>query len=211
MESLLRNALTAHYRLPPTSISNISKSTDLRYFELKDDITLIYTTVGSEVAKCSNIETLQITVINFESFFYSLKESFVHGKENCDLIVYDNNHQYIVFCELTDTASKYIEPYRNNKGQQPGKKQNAISQLLNTLKVIMQVPEILNDANSFRNRHCCFFSKQAKSPSSISATTAFGRLSTITTQGFRMANSDIEAFGFEFWEFYDNQIYKFHQ
>lgn len=207
METLLRNDFTDHYRLPRATIANISATTAVSYFELKDDNTLIYTVNGQGIAKYSNANKINITVLNYEQFFNSLSPAFIQGKEKCDLIVHDNNQQYILFNELTDTLPVYVAPFINTQGHQPGKRQKAISQLLSTLTLIMNVPTIAAFAKTHTFRHCCFFNKQSMSPPTITAPTAFGRLATVTSNGLRMPNPDIEAFGFEFWEYSGNQVY----
>ena len=207
METLLRNDFTSHYGLPVATIANILATTAVPYFELKDDNTLIYTVNSQGTAKYSNLNTIDITVINYESFFNSLSPAFIHSKEKCDLIVHDNNQQYILFNELTDTLPIYVSPFINTQGQQPGKRQKAISQLLSSLAIVMNVPTIAAFANNHTFRHCCFFNKQSIAPPTIIATTAFNRLGTLITGGFRMSNPDIEVFGFEFWEYSGNQVY----
>lgn len=206
METLLRNDFTVHYSLPVSTAVN-SANTTATYFELKDDNTLIYTIIGQGVAKYQNISTRNISVINFESFINSLPRAFINGKEKCDLIVHDNNNEYFLLNELTDTLPQYVVPFVNARGSQPGKRQKAISQLLSSLTLIMGVPSITAFVNTHSFRHCCFFNKQAIAPPTIIATTAFNRLSTITTGGFRMSSPAIEALGFEFWEYSGNQVY----
>ena len=207
METLLKNDFTAHYGLPVATIANMSATTVATYFELKDDNTLIYTVNGQGIAKYSNANAINITVINYEYFFNSLSLAFIKGKEKCDLIIHDNNQQYILFNELTDTLPKYVTPYVNTQGRQLGKRQKAISQLLSSLTIAMNVPTIATFANTHTFRHCCFFNKQSTAPPTITATTAFNRLGTLVTHGLRMSNPDIEAFGFEFWEYSGNQVY----
>lgn len=207
METLLRNDFTAYYGLPSVTIPNISATTLAPYFELKDDNILIYSVNGEGIAKYSNVNAIKITVINYEYFFNSLSPAFIHGKEKCDLIVHDNNQQYILFNELSDTLPVYVAPFINTQGQQSGKRQKAISQLLSSLTIIMIVPTIATFASNYTFRHCCFFNKQSMSPPTITATTAFNRLGRLVTGGFRMSNPAIEVFGFEFWEYSGNQVY----
>ncbi len=207
MEILLRNDFTTHYGLPVSTIANISATTIANYFELKDDNTIIYTVNGQGTAKYSNARAINITVINYELFFNSLSPVFIHGKEKCDLIVFDNNQEYILLNELTDTLPIYVPPFVNTHGQQLGKRQKAISQLLSSLTIVMNVPSIAAFANTHTFRHCCFFSKQPVSPPPINATTAFNRLNTLITNGLKMSNPAIEAFGFELWEYSGSQVY----
>lgn len=206
MEILLKNDFTAHYGLPTSTVTSISANTIANYFELNDDATLIHTIVGNGIAKYSNPSTTNIIVINFELFINSLPPVFINGREKCDLLVYDDN-KYFLLNELTNTLPHYVEPYINAQGSQPGKRQKAISQLLSSLIMIMAVPNIVTFINAHTIKHCCFFNKQAMAPVTITATTAFSRLSTITPGGFKMANTDIEALGFELWEYSGDQSY----
>jgi hypothetical protein len=207
METLLRNDFTVHYGLPVSTIPNFTVNTSAAYFEVKDDNMLVYTIVGQGVAKYRNIPTINVNVINFESFIDSLPPAFITGIVKCDVIVHDDNQQYFLLNELTDTQPVYVTPYTNSRGLQPGKRQKAISQLLSSLTLIMAVPAIATFVNTHTFRHCCFFNKQAIAPSPITATTAFNRLNTIATGGLRMSSPTIEAFGFEFWEYSGNQVY----
>ncbi|MDF2382182.1 hypothetical protein JMG10_11930 [Nostoc ellipsosporum NOK] len=207
MEMLLRNDFTTYYGLAVSTVVNISANTAAPYFELNDDNTLIYTIVGQGVAKYRNDSALNVNVINFEAFIDSLPVAFTTGKEKCDLIVHDDNRSYFLLNELTDTQPVYVAPFANSRGPQPGKRQKAISQLFSSLTLIMAVPSITAFANTHTYRHCCFFNKQAMAPATITATTAFNRLSTVATGGFRMANADIEALGFDLWEYSGNQVY----
>lgn len=207
MESLLRNDFTAHYGLPTSTIANISASTIAPYFELKDDNTLIYETIGLGIAKYNNRNSVKVNVINFESFIDSLAPAFIQGLEKCDLIIHDGNRQHFLLNELTNTLPRYVEPFINMQGTQLGKRQKSIYQLLSSLTVLMNVPAITDFVNTHTFRHCCFFNKHALSPSTITATSAFNRLSSIVEDGLRMSSPAIEGFGFEFWEYSGNQVY----
>ena len=109
--------------------------------------------------------------------------------------------------EITDTLPIYVVPYINTQGQKQGKRQKAISQLLSSLTLIMNVLSISAFANTHTFRQCCFFNRQSMSPPTITATIAFNRLSTLATSGLKMSNTAIEALGFEFWEYSGSQVY----
>lgn len=207
MEELFRNDFIAHYALPVSTVVNFTSNTVETYFELKDDNRLIYATKGEGVAKYSNVNALNVNVLNFEIFFNSLLPAFIKGKEKCDLIVYDNTNQYFLLNELTDTLPHYVTPFINTQGYRSGKRQKAISQLLSTLSLIIDVEKIAAFINIHSIRQCCFFNKQSNAPLIITATKAFNRLSTIVPAGLRMSNSEIESFGFEFWEYSGSQVY----
>jgi hypothetical protein len=212
METLLRNDFTAHYGLPISATANISISTTAQYFEIEDDEnreTQLHFTVGSGMATYRNINSYTAIIINYDKFITGLPHAFQQRKDRCDLIVYTTNQRYFLLNELTDTLPKYVQPYMNNKGLQVGKMSKATNQFIESLTTLMNVLSIAAFVNTHSSRHCCFFNKQSTSPSNITATIAFGRLNTITTNGLKMSNPAIEAFGFEFWEFSGNQVYNF--
>jgi hypothetical protein len=198
METLLRNDFTAHYGLPISATANISISTTAQYFEIEDDEhkeTQLHLIAGSGMAAYRNTNGYTTTIINYDKFITGLSHAFQQGKERCDLIVHTTNLRYFLLNELKDRKPK-------NKVRT-----KSISQLLSSLTLIMNVPTIATFANTHTFRHCCFFNKQSMSPPTITATTAFNRLGTLVTGGLRMSNPDIEAFGFEFWEYSGSQVY----
>lgn len=207
MEALLRNDFTSHYGAHP-STGITSNRTNALYFELKDDPTLIYDVEGQGVAKYENSNAYDIVVINYELFVCSLPPAFLQSREMCDLITYSNNNKYFLLNELTDTLPKYTVPYLNSKGSQIGKRAKAISQLSNSLNDLMIVKNIKAFIESYSVKQCCFFNKQSMSPPAITATTAFNRINTIATNGFKMTHSAIELLGFELYEYSGSQTYK---
>ncbi|HEY9005225.1 MAG TPA: hypothetical protein VIM75_03780 [Ohtaekwangia sp.] len=208
METLLKNDFTTHHNLPLSTVTNISATTSVSYFELKDDATLIYTVSNSGIARYSNSLNYTTTVLNYERFINSLPAAFLHGREKCDLIVYTDQHQYFILNELTDTQSQYIVDFTDRSGNpRIGKRTKAISQLLKTLSDLMNVPTIRSFIEVYTNRHCCFFNKQSTSPPALTATVAFNRINTLTSNGFKMPNPAIGALGFELYEYSGNQIY----
>lgn len=210
METLLRNDFTAHYGLPISATANISISTTAQYFEIEDDEhkeTQLHLVAGSGMAAYRNTNSYTTTIINYDKFITGLPHAFQQGKKRCDLIVHTTNLRYFLLNELTDTLPQYVQPHINSRGQQPGKMFKAANQFIQSLIDLMTVASIATFANTHTFRHCCFFNKQSMSPPTITATTAFNRLGTIVTAGLRMPNLDIEAFGFEFWEYSGNQVY----
>lgn len=198
METLLRNDFTAHYGLPISVTANISITTTAQYFEIEDDEhkeTQLHLAVGSGMATYRNIHSYTTVIINYDKFITGLPNIFQQGKERCDLIVHTTNQRYFLLNELKDRKPK-------NKVRT-----KSISQLLSSLTLITSVPAIRAFVNTHTFRHCCFFNKQSMSPPTITATTAFGRLGALVTGGLRMPNPDIEALGFEFWEYSGNQVY----
>ncbi len=204
MNDLLSQNFTLHFGLT-TSTTIISQVCNDIAFNLNDDAVLIYPSEFG-IAKFKNPTSKTINIINYEFFFKSLPHSFQQNKENCDLIVYTNDNSFFSLNELTDTLFQYVEDFIRPDGiSRIGKRNKAISQLSNTLRYLIQVPEILNYLNRFTNKRCCFFSKQSSAPTSINAISAFGKLSEITPNGIQSPVPDINQYNFEFWEFYGKQ------
>ncbi|OAV65332.1 hypothetical protein Barb6_02906 [Bacteroidales bacterium Barb6] len=214
MENLLKNEFTVHYGLPVSTITDITKNTDELYFEIEDNKdsknTVLHTTLHSGEARYFNPERLSITIINYELFFKSLSFSFQKNKENCDLILYTSDNQYFILNELTDTQPQYVSDFLSaDRNQRRGKRNKAISQLKRTLEVITVVPEIDSFIKQHTTKQCFFFNKQPKECfKKINAVSAFNRVSALSSDGFKMSNTDIESYGFELWEFSGAQTYK---
>ena len=149
METLLINDFTKHYKLSIPTQTIISAQTNVTYFELKDDNHLIYQNIDSGLAKYQNINSLYITVINYEAFINTLPHKFIQNREKCDLIVISENNQYFLLNELTDTVPQYVNPFTNSKGLQPGKRNKAIKQLLKSLTDLLEVVSIKSYINYF--------------------------------------------------------------
>jgi len=198
METLLKNDFTAYYGLATSTIANIAITTKARYFEIEDDAkkeTQLHLIVGKGMAIYRNDNNYTVVIINYDKFISGLSHAFQQGKERCDLIVYTTNRSHFLLNEL------------KNRNPHLKVRTKSISQLLSSLTLIMNVPNIKAFANTHTFRHCCFFNKQSMAPTSIIATTAFNRLSTVTVGGLRMSNIAIEALGFEFWEYSGTQVY----
>lgn len=199
MENLLKNHFTIHYGQPISTVAGMTMITNEPYFELEDDNRgniLLHTKVGMGMARYSNPQKISITIINYDTFFTSLSHSFQQGKKRCDLIVYSTNSlKYFLLNEL------------KNRDYREDVRQSAVKQLLESLKTIIEVKIIQNFIDNYDTKMCCIFNKQPHSPIGITATAAFSRLSSVVTNGFKMSNPDIESYGFELWEFPDNQIY----
>jgi hypothetical protein len=199
MEDLLKIKFTAHYKLPVPTVNEISVITNAIYFEIEDSNGInLHPEIGTGTAKYENPNNKEVKVIQYELFFKSLPQSFQNGKENCDLIVYTSDNQHFLLNELTNT----------NKGK-GRKRTKAISQMLQTLQDISQVPEINSFLQHYNIKHCCYFNKKIQAPQSIRATNTFRRQSFVLSHGSKMSNPDIESYNFELWEFSGNQTYLF--
>jgi len=145
------------------------------------------------VAVFSNPSAASIHIANYDKFLTSLPNDFQRGRERCDLIITDGGRIFILG-EMKDSPA--IQRHRKK----------AKKQLLESLDTLLEVPAILSVAGHAEARKCCYFNKWNGAPAFITATNAFNRLSTITSDGLRMDHPEIEARNFEFWEYLGGQI-----
>ena len=104
MKNLLEHNFISHYGLATNVSVNVVSTTDVK-FDLKDDLILVYPS-GAGTAKYSNPNLKEVNIVNYESFFKSLPQTFQDKKCNCDLIVYTSDNQYFLLNELTKTGKK---------------------------------------------------------------------------------------------------------
>lgn len=197
MEDLLTNKLVSHYNLPAPTTTNWFVRTEATYFEVDDTSTgdiVVNTNRGSGMAKFSNVDALSVNVVNYDKFITSIQdEAFKQGRKRCDILVTCHSNRYFILGELKD---------RNPRGRV---RSGAIKQLLSSLQTLTTVPEINAYIDSKAVKRCCYFNKQSTSPTNLSATIAFNRLSRAFPDGFRMSKPEIESFGFDFYEYTGEQ------
>jgi hypothetical protein len=203
MDSLLKNDFTSFHQLP-ISILNIRKDTNLTYFELEDINTILTLSPikDSGTAKYSNPNGFEIAIIDYDTFLSKLPQSFQDNKERCDAIVYTQNKSSFFLNEL---KNRQIE--KNKKAKKVLKK--AISQMIETLVLIKSVPSIDNFIKPFTKKRCCYCNKQSKNPSiTIDTPNAFNRLNNLAPDGIEMEHSEINALGFQLFQYTGSQTIK---
>ena len=193
METRLRNDFTAHYGLSISTTPDISLTTNATYFEIEDDDhkeTQLHFTVGSGMVAYKNSPRYEVEIINYDKFFTGLPHAFQQGKDRCDLIVYTKSvPKYFLLNELKDRIPT------------PKVRRKAKKQLLVSLQNIRAVPSISSFIDTYAVKRCCYCNKKSIAPPIINATSAFNRINSIASNGLRMSNPDIEALGFEFYEY----------
>lgn len=194
--------LVAHYGLPIPMTTNWFINTIEAYFEIEDTVAgeiVLHTTRGLGMGKFSNLDALNVTVFNYDKFITSIDdEPFKHGRKRCDILLDSNDDKYFILGEIKDKALLTDGKIKNVRSE-------AKKQLLSSLQTIFEVPEILTYINSKTTKRCCYFNKQSSSPVTLNATTAFNRLLNFYPDGFQMSKPDIEAFGFDFYEYTGEQ------
>lgn len=204
MDSLLKNDFTSFHQLP-ISILSIRQDTNFPYFELEDVNTILtlLTTKDSGTAKYSNPNNLEITIIDYDTFLTSLSHRFTQGKSRCDAIVYTQNKSYFLLNELKNRKIVNENAFEDVLS-------GAISQMLKTLKLIKTVPSINSFINSFTEKRCCYCNKQSNNPSAIiDAPNAFNRLNILVPDGIEMKHNEINALGFQLFQYIGLQTIKF--
>ena len=209
MKNLLENDFINHHCPTARATVNVVSINDVD-FDLDDKAALVCSP-GSGVAKYSNPNRREVNVVNYESFINSLPTRFKEKRKKCDLIVYTSDFSFFLLNELTETNPQYVPDFIQpiDGLRRIGKRNHAISQLKQTLEDISEVSAIDTFIKKHKTKHCCFFNKPQLPPigSSITAPVSFNSLSLITPYGIHTRNSDIESYGFEFWEFSTPQTY----
>lgn len=202
MENLLTNNFIAHFNLPPSVLNNWFVKTNSPYFEIEDTNTgdiLLHTHRGTGMAKFSNRDNLNITVINYEKFITSIQdEPFKQGRKRCDIILSCTTNRYFILGEL---KNRKLENENSEKKVRKGAKK----QLFSSLQTLMSVPHISAYINSKIEKRCCYFNRQPSPLINLTVINAFNRLSNIYPDGLKMSKPDIEALGFEFYEYTGTQ------
>lgn len=204
MEQLLRNDFTAHYSLPTYTAPNLCIQTTEAYFEVEDTPTKeirLHTGTGMGMARFSNPSGLDVTIANYDKFVSDQNHTFQHGRKRCDILLSCNSNHYFILGELKD---RLIDV----QVRQDNVRDRAKEQLRQSLTTLNAVSSIQNLIDTKTQKRCCYFNKQSPAPAPVSAVSAFNRLPTLFPDGFKMSNPDIEAEGFEYWEYTGSQTLK---
>lgn len=192
MENLLRNDFTFHFGLPASAVADLVITTNDSYFEIEDAPNrelVLHTLRGGGMARFSNPRNLNITIANYDKFITSLPASFQNGKKRCDMIMVCDTNLNFIIGEIKDSPKVDKHRYKAKK------------QLLQSLKTLLAVPNIMMLIESKSVKKCCYFNKQSSAPIGINAVSAFNRLTSFYSDGFQMSYPEVEALGFQFWEF----------
>jgi len=212
MEALLKNDFLRHHHIPFSEIEIVSVKTTASYFELNDRANnIIYFNKDEGFAAFENQNQYEILVINYEKYI-NLFRAFQQGRERCDFILFTFlNNEYFILSELTDTKPQYVTDFISSGVMKEGKGRKAKSQLLKSLIDLTAVPAINSFVDSFSNKRCCFFSKQAEvpvnAPDPLTATESFNSLNTLLAEGVQMPNQEIESIGFTYWEYFGQKVF----
>lgn len=202
MENLLQIDFVIHYGLPESAIPIEVEKTQATYFEIEDTdnkALKLHFSTHTGMARIANPKELMVTILNYDQFMSSLPPHFQNDKKRCDLILYCDS--YFVLGELKDRLI-------SSTSQQKNVRKKAKKQLQASLTTLMDVPNIAALALAQKVRRCCYFNKQATSPSLLTATRAFNRLPALFQNGFQMNAPTIEQYQFEYWEYLGTQTLK---
>lgn len=194
MENLLRVDFVNHHGLPACTFDY--HQVDYNFFEIDDINRQLQVRAGitNGMAKYQNPHAKQVAIIDYDGFLTSTPHAFHQGKKRCDVILH-----------TTADASHFLLNELKDRTPKTKVLTGATAQMLATLNELHTVPSIVNFIATFATKKCCYCNRQSTAPASITATTAFNRVSTLAPQGFLLANTDIQNFGFELWEYSGNQ------
>lgn len=194
MDDLLSIDFVNYHSLPACNV--IVHKVNYDYFEI-DDVSRVLNVregITSGMAKYQNLEKKTLKILDYDNFLTSTPEIFQHGKKRCDVILHT----------ISD-SSQFLLNELKDRFPRTDVLTKATEQMIATLKVLNTVPSITIFISAFNSKKCCYCNKQAKAPSILTVTTAFNRLTTLSPNGFKLSNIEIENFGFELWEYSGNQ------
>lgn len=194
MENLLRVDFVNHHTLPSCNV--VSHRVNHKTFEIDDINRVLQVRAGinNGMSKYQNPHAKQVSIVDYDGFLTSTPEYFKHSKKRCDVILH-----------TTTDASHFLLNELKDRIPKTKVLTDATAQMLATLNELYTVPSIVNFIATFATKKCCYCNRQSTAPASIKATTAFNRVSTLAPHGFLLANTDIQNFGFELWEYSGNQ------
>jgi hypothetical protein len=81
-------------------------------------------------------------------------------------------------------------------------KSKATKQLLDSLNMLLSVPEIKLFVDTFEVKRCCrFVNKPSEAPEPINAITIFNRANYLYNTGDHLSNPEIEKYGFSLFRY----------
>lgn len=148
MRFLLENYFGRHYNSTKAASVNCRKLMGVKHFadpkacaDCKMNIPGGETQCDKVVLKCDFAQQ-EVEVIELELFIdnYSNLKAIGAG-QRCDLLLLDEIK--IVFCDMTCSRAKYIEPYQMRDGTAKiGKRNTVRTQIANSILLLHNVPEI---------------------------------------------------------------------
>lgn len=112
---------------------------------------------NEEVAKFSVGKDNVVYSIAIEEYLMAYAQHYrrVQGCK-CDYLHYDGCKGCFALNELTCSAEKYVNPYKNNKGSQDGKRIHAEKQMANVIDLLLEIPDIVFFVQEFKEKRAIF-------------------------------------------------------
>lgn len=95
-----------------------------------------------------------VTVVDIEGFLNQFDGRRAAIKKRCDKMIYDDNK--IVLVDFYCGQQKYVQPYSNTRGEQPGKLAKARHQINSTVEKLCEVPAINERMNGYATKEGIF-------------------------------------------------------
>ncbi|WP_062326875.1 hypothetical protein [Treponema endosymbiont of Eucomonympha sp.] len=112
----------------------------------------LYPNKNAGTSRFTNGNGYNIVIINYDKFLTSLPNPVQRGKQRCDIIMY-------LVKQTDDFLLVEIKKSSNDSS-----KSTANKQLLDTLEMLITVPEIETFIKKFQIKRCCRFIKKISAP-----------------------------------------------
>lgn len=98
----------------------------------------------------------EVTVVNFEEYISQFDGTSANIRKRCDYLLFDDteNHRKIVFCDLTCSDNKWVEP--NIGKYSEGKRAKAKKQMVASVETLLNVPLLDHAILTFAEKVCLF-------------------------------------------------------
>lgn len=158
------------------------------YFDIMDKQATICQPIGTGSATYNNIDTKEITFIDYEDFINQLPPDLQKGIKRCDFIAYDTNRSFFILNELSQSSTS------------KGKMNDARQQLHNTAFNLCETPDVKQFIDAFSMKRCVFSNKNRLISTPNNIADAFSMIQDYLPYPIKLNYQPITKLGFELIE-----------
>ncbi len=136
-----------------------------------------------------------VTVVDIEGFLNQFDGKKAALKDRCDRMLYDDNK--IVLVDFYCGQQKFVPPYSNTQGEQPGKLAKARLQINSTVEKICEMPSINEKMDEYASKEG-IFACRIKQPTEVTTLPGAVAMQTFLNSIPQVKGYTIIAHGFKF-------------
>jgi hypothetical protein len=163
LSELLRSDFAAHYGATwrPKFIVK-TENTSSTFFEMiepdyqKDPCDSCITDKDSGTLVFNNPNGTNIEIIYYDEFACQFSSKRAGSGKRCDFIMDIISEVTVIFVELSNTEEKFIGPFHNISGDQPGKRAYAFDQLKDSVNKLLSIPSVYSYLEQYSRKSGLF-------------------------------------------------------